>query len=140
MELSLIHGDPLFKRPSCSSSTFYDGCNSVTAHTPQGSNDVKDEEKRVVEYTRVDPQEIVKQLVDQHLTAQVPLNRTSDGERQTTSGAGLAEEEDEEDVVGLELLVGKDGTATLGSRSGTNERKKKNSNNKKKYISNHRNE
>lgn len=138
LEMSLLHGDPLFKRPSCSSSTFYDGCNLAAVQTSQGLAEAKDEKERV-DSTRVDPEEIVNQLVDQHLT-KVPSGGGGVGSSNllSTEGEGIricgdegAEEEEDEDV-GLQLVVSKDGTATLGSRSGTNERKKKNSNNKKK--------
>ena len=138
LEMGLLQGDPLFKRPSYPySSQFYDNnWHPKAVHTPQGSNDAKDEKDRV-DSTRVDPEEIVKQLVDQHIPAKPP----SVGSKLVILGNEKIDEDDEEgDVGGLELLVGRDGTATLGSRSGTNERKKKHSNNKKKHNSTHQNE
>lgn len=65
------------------------------------------ETERRVDATRVDADELINELMATNL-------KDTDGVETT-----------EEDGVGLQLYVGKDGTATLGSRSGTNQRKKK---------------
>jgi hypothetical protein len=65
------------------------------------------ETERRVDATRVDADELINELMASNL---------KETEETLTT---------EEDGVGLQLYVGKDGTATLGSRSGTNQRKKK---------------
>ena len=124
LEMSLLHGDPLFKRPSyplSSRSQFYNDNVSTAVHTPQGSNDAEDERAKF-ESTRVDPEEVVKELVNKYIPAKPP---SVPAELASFDTNEKGHDDDEEEEVGLQLLVSKDGTATLGSRSGTNERKKK---------------
>jgi hypothetical protein len=76
----------------------------VSAQSRQGSIEVENR----VDSTRVNPDDIIQELVASNLAQ-----------------TALTGEDQEQDEVGLEIFVGKDGTATLGSRSGTNERKNK---------------
>ena len=62
-----------------------------------------------VDATRVNVEDVIQELVTANLA-------------QTNEEV---DEENEPEECGLQLYVGKDGTATLGSRSGTNQRKKK---------------
>ena len=76
-----------------------------SAQSRQGSIEVENR----VDSTRVNPDDIIQELMATNLT-------------QTALTGG---DEEGQDEVGLEIFVGKDGTATLGSRSGTNERRRK---------------
>lgn len=58
-----------------------------------------------VDQTRINPDDVIQELVAINLATQPEV-----------------EEEENPDDVGLEIYVSKDGTATLGSRSGTNDR------------------
>lgn len=78
---------------------------SKTGSVGYGSLEVENR----VDSTRVNPEDIIQELVESNL-AQTALT---------------GDDQEEHDDVGLEIFVGKDGTATLGSRSGTNERRNK---------------
>ena len=72
------------------------------------NNSGTDIESRV-DATRVNVEDVIKELVATNLA-------------QTSENVG---EDNEPEECGLQLYVGKDGTATLGSRSGTTQRKNK---------------
>jgi len=102
------HHDPSHSRNSSQQSkgSFASGSGygSLSTHSRQGSSEVENR----VDATRVNPEDIIQELVATNLTQ-----------------TALAEEESHDDDVGLEIYVGRDGTATLGSRSGTNERRRR---------------
>jgi len=87
-----------------SKASFGSGYGSLSTHSRQGSSEVENR----VDATRVNPEDIIQELVATNLTQ-----------------TALAEDESHDDDVGLEIYVGRDGTATLGSRSGTNERRRR---------------
>lgn len=114
LNVSLSSGDPLFKRPTRSASAFYTSLDTDAASAeaePAVANTTPpttaDPVESRVDSTRVDNEEIINRLMESNVIVSSE-NDCVDGDEQ-----------------GLQLFVGKDGSATLGSRSGTNKRKNK---------------
>lgn len=83
------------------------GYGSLPAHSRNGSDESESAKNRV-DATRINPEDVIKELLDTNLP-------TSPADEDPT----------EEEEVGLQLIVNKDGTMTLASRHGTQERKPK---------------
>ena len=91
------------------------GYGSLPAHSRHGSTPEADFSEGTevettssrVDATRINPEDVIQELVAINLA------------RQPTE----EDEEENPDDVGLEIFVSKDGTATLGSRTGTNDRR-----------------
>ena len=96
VEMTLLSGDPLFKRPTTSGSSSF---HAPLLLPPLGLDDANGR----VDATRINPEDVVQELVASSLCQQV-----------------IAEEESLDDDVGLQLFVRQDGSATLVSRDDRN--------------------